>query len=242
MVGRNATPKEFAEATQAHFAARKAAATGVHQTSINRQKFADAVEKAQARHPEIAPEIFHDIRHAYGKKSGSNLQGDYDRIYHETLKKYPEQGEQALQALGYELHGEGMLTKGIKMFYNSDKGGLQIGGIIGALLGFKAFMSMTAGGAGGWVGLVGLAFGIGLGAYGGNLLVDTVKNAVRPKAPPAGDKAPAAERTAPVRPKEPYYDAPSEGLSLRDTGTLPTPSVPKAPPRPQGQQPHINQR
>src|SRR4051812_30527373 len=154
------------------------------------QRFDAAAQKAAAHNPEIDPRIFQDIANAYRAESASFQrdmasvnqrtpaglnpavtekrmavtqvrQQHYKHIHDQIISRYGQQGEAAWQAMGKELNPPGILENVVKSVYDSDKGGLRIGGLLGA--GAGLLMGITAFSGNGWLGMLAIALMTGLG-------------------------------------------------------------------------------
>ncbi len=109
----------------------------------------EVANRVRAQHHSNNPNISKDI-----------LDKEVDLTFDAVSKYSPSKG--------------GILKKITSAFHDEDKGGVQVGGIGGALLGFV--MASTFVTDAGWLGnLLKLAF-VGIGAYAGNAIVDNIKS------------------------------------------------------------------
>lgn len=129
--------------------------------------------------------------------------------------KRAKQNERAVQRLYTEVHGEGLLVKGTKLFYDEEKGGAQWGKmagmagglVIGGLMG--KFLGANAGElGGGWLGTIATVLLAISGAAFGAQLVEKLS---APATPPAAPKA--KTEPAPVKAKEPEVAADTPQLT-----------------------------
>lgn len=191
-----------------------------------RERFITLVERASARHPEIDQQVFRDVIAAYEAERESYVQAqkqarrdapnagylrsDLSQARSRTLENirgriahHGAAGREALHAIAQENQPESAFTPVARMLYNTDRGGLQIGGLGGAAaLGGLAYFMASSSGAGGlltWVLTAGAAL---LGAYAGSSAfpgADTL-NAPNFRSPaPARGPAPAQQITPPAQ-------------------------------------------
>lgn len=128
------------------------------------------------------------------------------------------------------------VDKGIRLFYNSEKNGVQLGGVLGALLGFGAGMFITAGGGFGWLGLATIGLLTIVGANTGNKVADWMGNKTQSTTPVV--QTPAKTVSAIVQNTEKALsEALKKGPSAQnadkivtngDTGKLSSPHTPKS--------------
>lgn len=124
-----------------------------------KQRFISLVEDVASRNPEIKPEVFQAIVDEYMKQAPMRerdmlraykenptpamVQADLQRIkekYGQQLqdkiyKDYGDAGLKAMQEISREMQPKSIFSGIVKHFYNSDKGGLQIGATAGAGIG-----------------------------------------------------------------------------------------------------------
>ncbi|NBO19624.1 MAG: hypothetical protein EBV03_10465, partial [Proteobacteria bacterium] len=163
-----------------------------------REQFITYVEKAAARNKHIDLQVYRDIIAAYdaeytqyialveaGKKDpemaaqAQEARNTMVSRVNKRIEKHGAMGEEAMRTIANEKQPESFFTPIVRQVYDSDKGGLQVGGILGALLGGAGAYF-----AGGQFGLgtlfkLGLtAGGVALGTYLGNKVLpseDTLK-------------------------------------------------------------------
>jgi len=156
-----------------------------------RNEFIGRVEKAAKHHPEIDHQVFKDIIAAYDAEKAAyeieekkiketseklyqgidqgKLRAQFMKNIHKRLEHHKGAGTAALHAIAEESAPESIFTPLVRMFYNTDKGGLQIGGAAGAAVaGGLAYYFTSSSGASSL-----LTYGITaavalLGAYAGS--------------------------------------------------------------------------
>ncbi len=120
-----------------------------------REKFIGYAETASARHPEIDQQVFKDIIAAYDAEREDfrarvqdiqanapskgylrvdmqQARNDIVRNIHKRIDHHGGAATIAMNAISAEKQPESVFTPIVRMFYNSDKGGLQVGGLGGA--------------------------------------------------------------------------------------------------------------
>ncbi|MDX1975641.1 MAG: hypothetical protein SFT92_08230 [Rickettsiales bacterium] len=152
----------------------------------------DAVERATQKHPELAGEIraiaaettkediaFHNDPRHLGPEAGPMIHAANVRIFQKF--KGTEKGRDAWKALQQELRPPGILDKTIGQFYNPDGGGIQIGGIIGALVG--GFMAWKFAGesamGGNLLGIIAVVTMTLASAWAGNKISGVISDGVK---------------------------------------------------------------
>ncbi len=134
-----------------------------HNTLIGRQdkliraRIANATTRAVGHHPQAASnrdfinglgfiEKAYQQEIARARKEGGEL--DQVKIHSDVVAKFGGAGEAAWQAFDQEINPPGMMSKALDgvggLFYDKDKGGLQIGGMLGLLAGLWGASKMTA--------------------------------------------------------------------------------------------------
>lgn len=170
-----------------------------------------AAQKAQTLHPEIPQRVYDDISRQYiaadasfkksfrkMQQSGPNgvppdsswlhmqanmLQEQHSkRIYNSIINKYGDQGATAMRVMRDEMN-PGLIHSATKLVYDSDRGGLQVGNILGAIAGFFAGQHLVEkAGAGGWMAIAGIALITGLGGLLGNKISNGISGYVKQRA------------------------------------------------------------
>jgi hypothetical protein len=218
-----------------------------------REHFIDAAQKAALHNPQIDQQIFRDIIAAYDA-DGDQYRNELDaarreapdgRYYQqaamqarqglmarvrERISHHGAAGQAAMGAIYSEMQPESIFTPVVRQFYNSDNGGLQIGGTLGAAaLGGLAFY-LTKGSSWLITGAATLVAGV-LGAYVGNKIAgvpSTPPNLpnFRAPAPPTPARSPVVGSGMPtVTVSNQIQPAPLTGNETREFSATPTPVV-----------------
>lgn len=165
------------------------------------QRLSAATEKLAAKRPDFAP-AYQEYREAWldhamasdrrvmevrrkSEKLGVRPQvADLQRMRDEDrnrftfdiekrMKKYGPAGDEAGAALGKEMK-KNVVSEVVSNFYDEEKGGVQWGGIAGALLG-GLLLSSLAGGMGTWFGILAIILGAAAGGWLGNMAGDAIR-------------------------------------------------------------------
>lgn len=208
-----------------------------------RAKFIAAAELASAHHPQIPQQVFRDIIAAYDaegeafhekelearkKAMAEGNKGYYNAGMMDARKdllanvrkriEHHPDGVTAMQAISTEKQPESIFTPLVRLFYNSDKGGLQAGGLGGAaILGGAAYYLTKSAGTSSWLTIGGTVLATALGAYIGNKVVPSSPSITLPdfKTP-----APvfARTRTPEIKPAGPDLTTKLDAIpGLKDT-------------------------
>lgn len=209
-----------------------------------RQQFIAFAEKASAHHPEIPQQVFRDIITAYdleraefAKAENKTAPEDMAELRRETLAKIKarlsEHGDlttKAMHAISTEKQPESMFTPLVRLFYNTDKGGLQLGGIGGAAaLGGIGYFLTSSSGAGSWLTWGVTAATTLLGAYVGSQAFPSKSTVNTPNFRTPYLKPDGPERSPEITPDSPEPEQKTTkampDVKLPDTGIRPAPDV-----------------
>jgi hypothetical protein len=213
-----------------------------------RAQYIEAAEKASQRHPEIPQQVFIDLiaaydaeRDAYAARlrdlrarnlSQAEYQVEFGRAVNDSqaavrqrITQHGAMADAALHAIAEQSAPESFFTPAVRMVYNSDRGGIQVGGAVGAAAGGGLGYYLTRGSS--WfVKAIGIVGGTLAGAFAGSSFFPGKANAERPNfktAMPA--RNPNATPTPPASkldPKpEPY--TPGSSLQVNANGIEPAP-------------------
>lgn len=193
-----------------------------------RDAFITRVEKAAARNTQIDLQVFKDIIAAYdaeylelakkveeGKNNPAaaaearemklNLQQRVSR----RIEHHGPAAQQAMNAIAQEQQPETFFTPIVRMFYDTDRGGVQFGSILGALGGgIAGYFGGNAVGLSGLLkwGLV--ALGTAVGTYAGSRLLPGEDTLNAPNL-----RTPMPQRPAPGHVRAPALGGPATGRS-----------------------------
>ena len=238
-----------------------------HETFINR------VELASKHHPEIKQEVFRDVIKAYEAEHDNfckkekeirekgepdvlarldmqKLRNDFMAKVQKRLEHHGPAATEALHALHQENQPESMFTPLVRMFYNTDRGGMQWGGTLGAFLaGGMAYLLGSSSGSSSLL-ITGLTAAVALvGAYAGSQMLPGKETTPTPnfRTPaPTKEPAKAQEATVPETENEksqatempivptpikgvsniPMNDVNTTGYTPKSTATSPDPASP----------------
>lgn len=209
------------------------------------QEFIHRVEMASAHNPDINQQTFRDLIAAYeaeqkefARKEAElrrdppdsyYLQRDLTELRRETMQKIKDRladnpdAEAALHAVAKENQPESVFTPLVRMFYNTDYGGLQLGSLGGAgILGGLAYYFTDNSGAGSLITWGATIAATLVGSYIGSQVYPS-----KPTVPIPDFKSPA-----PGQSRSPEVTPPAPSVALNLGTTLP--GVTRAPEKPEG--------
>jgi hypothetical protein len=214
-----------------------------------REEFIKITEEAAAKNPEIDQQVFIDILNAYDAEFNtlrdqslaihrdspnrgtslmrhSRLYSDVVDSVEQRIAHHGEAGKAAMKAISAEKQPESIFTSAIKLVYNSERGGVQIGGMIGAgLAGAASYMITGNAGMGGLMQMGATAAVALIGAYAGTQLMPQARTHEPVK---LRDKlrTPSLARTRDLAANAPDK-APEELLAKSDASAKPDTSMKK---------------
>jgi hypothetical protein len=208
-----------------HRAEDNKAARAAHDT---REQFISSAEKAAAHNPHIDQQVFRDIIAAYDAErpafreqintarresptvghfnvSKRHAREETLEAIHKRVDHNGSAGTAAMHAIAAEQAPESFFTPIVRMFHNSDRGGVQFGAIGGAAaMGGLAYYMAQSSGAGSILSWVVTGAATLLGAYvGGNVLPNkptvTIPNF---RTPPVAGKGPVKSPSKAAEPEK----------------------------------------
>ena len=175
------------------------------------QQMIHMCEVASSKHPEIPEGIFREIagkiqiNHPFNQEDGNAI-----------IAKYGDKGKAAITAVQEELRPKSLTEDAIKLFWNTDKGGPQLGAMAGAgILGFLGY-KLTQG-AGWLMNILGTIAMAGLGIFLGDKFFG--KKDENANLPDFHHPKPEAAQEAPPSNQEQLQTALNRGTNQQVGGT-----------------------
>ncbi len=213
-------------------------------------EFIHNVEMAAAHHPEIDKQVFFDIITAYETskeafdkreaviKEKAVNKGDYAAqmedarrdvltSIHKQIDHHPD-ATAAMNAIAHENQPKSMFTPLVRMFHNTDEGGLKFGALAGAgVIGGLAYYMTSSAGSGGLLTWGVTAAATLIGAYMGGQIMPNKSTIEIPNLKGPNPRGPV---------KTPEVTVASPGLDINRNTIPPMPGVTQAAEKPQGTQ------